>query len=117
MSMRKADKDEMRRRNAIIGRLLEQVRTSRGISMAECAAAIGTTRQRYSAIERGESFIAAVELEMLMDFLRISPEEIRPGAAEQQRMVRKIPVVMTPGETVHMILEVSPGVPGEPDSR
>jgi transcriptional regulator with XRE-family HTH domain len=103
-----ADKDKMRERNAEIGRLLAEARTSRNVPMAHCASVIGITRQRYSAIERGESFVTAVELEVLMRFLHLPQEEVWPPQGDE-RKIRRLPVTLAGDETLYVIVDVASG--------
>jgi transcriptional regulator with XRE-family HTH domain len=103
------DKNALKKRNMEIGQMLEQARTSKGLLMAECASVIGTTRQRYGAIERGESFVTAVELELLLRFLDIRHEEVWPEQAkgDMGRRIRRLPVTISPDETLHVVVDIS----------
>jgi transcriptional regulator with XRE-family HTH domain len=100
------DKLLLKQRNIEIGQMLEQARTSKGLLMAECASVIGTTRQRYSAIERGESFVTAVELELLMQHLHIPQHVMWPGDGEDGRRIRRLPVTVSPDETLYVIVDI-----------
>ena len=103
------DKSTLKQRNIEIGQLLEQARTSKGLLMAECASVIGTTRQRYGAIERGEFFVTAVELELLLQFLDIRHEEVWPGQEKGDvgRRIRRLPVTISPDETLYVVVDIS----------
>jgi Helix-turn-helix len=61
-----------------IGKLLSDKRNYHDLSLRVCAERIKTSRQRYAAIEAGESKIRFAELEELMRFFSIKPEEIWP---------------------------------------
>jgi transcriptional regulator with XRE-family HTH domain len=102
------NKDKMRERNAEIGRLLAEARTSRNILMTDCASVIGSTRQRYSAIERGESYVTAVELEELTRFLHLPLEEVLPPQGDE-RKIRRLPVTVSGDETLYLIVDVASG--------
>lgn len=90
-----------------IGRLLERARKSRNISMAECAAEINTSRQRYATIERGSSFVNAVELERLFELLGIPLEAMlttRGVKGGEESIFRDIYVSPLPGEIVRVVI-------------
>lgn len=100
------DKNALKQRNMEIGQMLEQARTSKGLLMAECASVIGTTRQRYGAIERGESFVTAVELELLMRHLDIPMDAIWSGEVDSQRKIRRLPITVSPDETLFVVIDI-----------
>jgi transcriptional regulator with XRE-family HTH domain len=74
--------------------------------MAECASVIGTKRQRYGAIERGESFVTAVELELLMRHLDIPMDAIWSGEGQSQRKIRQLPISDSPDETLLVVIDI-----------
>lgn len=65
-------------RNQEIGALLQRARLRAKKSIRATAAHLGTTKERYAAIESGRSFISAVELEDLLRWLRIPYHEVWP---------------------------------------
>jgi transcriptional regulator with XRE-family HTH domain len=78
-----------------IGRLLRHRRLRQGLNLRQCAEHIGTSRQRYSAIEAGESPIHLVEFERLMKLLILQPNEIWPDwgkEVEGEKQVTKLQV-------------------------
>lgn len=96
---------DMQERQRQIGAVLLQARLDGNRSVSECAEHLRTSRRRYSAIERGESGIYAVELEAIARFLaiplaRIWPEDPLPPAD----MV--ITVKPRPGEVVRIVVDV-----------
>lgn len=97
------------RRSREIGAALARARQHSGRTQEECAQHIGSTRKRYAAIERGTSLIAAVELEQLVEYLRIPPLEVWPAELIIPH-TRRIDVA--PGESV---LVVVVGDAPEPD--
>lgn len=70
--------EDLYRRSRQIGEVLTKARKKAGRSLREVAEQIGTSRQRYALIEAGQGFIAAVELEVVIRYLDISPEEVLP---------------------------------------
>lgn len=100
------DKQALKQRNIEMGQVLAQARTSKGLLMADCASVIGTTRQRYGAIERGESFVTAVELELLMRHLNIPQHVMWPSDDEGARRIRRLPVTVSPDETLYVVVDI-----------
>jgi transcriptional regulator with XRE-family HTH domain len=101
-------KARMKRRSVEIGRMLRNARTSRNVSISECAALIGTARLRYRGIESGESYISVVELEVLMEHLGI-PQEIPAVLAGSggERKILRIPVSVSPDDTIYLVVDVA----------
>jgi transcriptional regulator with XRE-family HTH domain len=99
-------KARMKRRSVEIGRMLRNARTSRNVSISECAALIGTGRPRYRDIEIGESYISAVELEVLMEHLDIPQEASHAGSGGERKILR-IPVSVTPDDTIYLVVDVA----------
>jgi transcriptional regulator with XRE-family HTH domain len=99
-------KARMKRRSVEIGRILRNARTSRNVSISECAALIGTARLRYRGIESGESYISVVELEVLMEHLGIPQEVTVPTASGEERKVHRIPVSVSPDDTIYLVVDV-----------
>jgi transcriptional regulator with XRE-family HTH domain len=90
------------RRSREIGAALARARQRMGRTQEECAQYIGTTRKRYSAIERGTSLIAAVELELLVAYIEIPPLDVWPAellVPHTQRVNAK------PGESVLIVID------------
>jgi transcriptional regulator with XRE-family HTH domain len=84
-----------------IGELLRSTRVQKRVSVSKCAAVLGTTRRRYTAIEAGESMIGALELERLCDFLGLSLLVVLPPSTVPR--IHRIGVL--PGEYVELFLE------------
>lgn len=70
--------EDLYRRSRQIGEVLAKARKRAGKSLREVAEQIGTSRQRYALIESGQTYIAAVELEVISRFLSIDPVEVLP---------------------------------------
>ncbi|MEA2575443.1 MAG: hypothetical protein QOH93_2741 [Chloroflexia bacterium] len=103
-------KAALARRNGEIADLLYKARTDRNIPIVACAAAIGTTRQRYAAIEqkRAKAYITAVELERIMAFLQIPTGRILRGTENvESHTVREVQVRIQPSETVCVVIDVA----------
>jgi transcriptional regulator with XRE-family HTH domain len=91
-------------RNREIGRVLQEVRSHRNITVTTCAQLIGTSRRRYAAMERGEAVIGIAELEVLMDFLDVPSYKIwhlpnSEGSAD------RLFVPFTPGRPVQIVFD------------
>ena len=99
-------KARMKRRSVEIGRMLRNARTSRNVSISECAALIGTGRPRYRDIEIGESYISAVELEVLMEHLGIPSEANGSKDREINRRVHSLTISVSPDETIYLVVDV-----------
>ncbi len=100
------NKTRMQERNIEIGRMLQSARMSRNATISECAALIGTGRARYRNIESGEAYVSAVELELLQEFLGIPVEATWSTAHEGQRRTHRLPVSVSPDDTIYLIVEV-----------
>jgi hypothetical protein len=74
--------------------------------MRHCSAHLGITTRRYSAIERGTSYITAVELEEIVDYLDIPPHEVWPQPLMDKGR-RRVVVEAQPGESVELIVNIS----------
>lgn len=61
----------VQQRNRQIGSMLMQARLHQKRTVTECAALLGTSRRRYSAMERGEVPISIVEMEILIEYLHL----------------------------------------------
>jgi transcriptional regulator with XRE-family HTH domain len=92
-------------RNREIGRILQEARSLKNITVTICAQLIGTSRRRYAAMERGEAMIGIAELEVLMDFLNIPSHkiwQIVSGEGSTDRLF----VPFTPGKPVQIVFDV-----------
>lgn len=93
------------RRNRELGSVLKRARTDAEKTIMQCAEEIGTYRQRYAAIERGEEPVNAAELEVLVTYLRIPSYAVwpveQPGTGIKERLVYFRP---DEGESLHIIL-------------
>lgn len=93
------------RRNRELAAVLKRARLSSGKTIMQCADEIGTYRQRYAAIERGEEPVKAAELEVLVHYLRIPSYAVwpieQPGTGTRERVVYVHP---DEGESLHIIV-------------
>lgn len=96
---------QLQQRNQEIGLTLQQARLQQHRSVSECAMLLGTSRRRYTAIERGEVGISAAELEMLLSFLDL-PVQAMWNNLEQPPMARQVIIKAQPGETVQFVVEM-----------
>ncbi len=108
---------EMKARNVDIGRVLEKARTAKNRSYSDCARVIGTTRQRYAALERGASFVNAVEIVRLARYLDIPLDAFGFAEAEAEGPVREVPVTILPGETVRVVIRTGAEETTQGDTR
>lgn len=94
----------MLERNRQIGRIVQEARAARGLSITKCARAIGTSRRRYLAMEAGEVMIGIAELEELMRFLGIPPERVWPGPITGQ-LPTPVILEVEPGERLYIVIQ------------
>lgn len=99
-----AQERRIQERNREIGRVLRETRDHRNITVTMCAELIGTSRRRYTAMERGEAMIGVAELEVLIDFLGVPSHKIwhltgKEGNADQ------IFVPFTPGKPIQIVFD------------
>ena len=92
-------------RNREIGEILAASRAREQRTVTDCAAAVATTRRRYSAIERGEAAISAAELEAVMRFLQVPATEMWVGLAWESQ-ARQVVIQAKPGEQVQLVVEI-----------
>ena len=78
---------------------------TRGQLLTECAAALATSRRRYSAIERGEVAVSAAELELLMEYLEIPAHLLWQGERSPSG-IHHLVVQAPPGKTVQVVVKV-----------
>jgi len=97
-------KSTMLERNREVGRIVQEARTAKGLSVTKCARSIGTSRRRYLAMEAGEVMIGIAELEALMQFLEIPAEKVWPSPIMGQLPV---PVILEagPGERLYIVIQ------------
>ncbi len=94
-----------------IGAVLKKARERAGKTIVGCAQEIGTYRQRYAAIERGEEPVGAAELERLASYMGISGSALWPTsqqAVDRQGELgkeRRVYIRMQQEESVHIIVE------------
>ncbi len=94
-------------RNRQIGAVLMRARRRAKKTRIEVAEAVGIPRHRYSDIERGRTFVGAVELEDLVRYLEIPLQEVWPS----ERVAgdsRTIMVFAQPGESVQVVVALAP---------
>jgi transcriptional regulator with XRE-family HTH domain len=105
-----SQKEERRRRiqarQQEIGAILHERRKLRGMTMEHCAQMLGMRRQSYSAIENGETAISVPELEILMEALGITRDEMWP-AREPKGRVRRVELPIVPGETLLITVDMA----------
>ena len=105
------DTDRANRRSRItarqreIGTILRENRKIRGLTMEWCAQILGMRRQSYSAIENGETAISVPALEILMEELGITRDEMWP-AKEPKGRVRRVELPIVPGETLLITVDM-----------
>lgn len=98
------------RRNKELGQVLKRARELAGVLQKDCAEMIGTYRQRYAAIERGEEGVDAAELEVLVRYLDIPAYLVWPMEQDATgRAERLLYIQHQEGESVHII--VGPDAP------
>jgi transcriptional regulator with XRE-family HTH domain len=97
--------DVFDRRNREIGAILAAARQRQNRTVTECALAAATTRRRYSAIERGEAVVSAVELEALMRFLNVPASQMWRELCSSN-VGQHVVVQAQPGERVQLVVEV-----------
>ncbi len=96
-------KEQLAQRNQEIGTLLAQARDARHLPVTACAQLLGTSRRRYTDIERGVVPITYAELEVLLPFLGVPAQQVWPALVVAQQVV----VAARPGETVQIVFAVS----------
>ncbi|HEX8219178.1 MAG TPA: helix-turn-helix transcriptional regulator [Chloroflexia bacterium] len=106
MARKKKVVERFEARNREIGEVLERARKAKKASMEACATAAHLSRQNYAAVERGDSYISAVQLEALSQFLDIPPEVIF-SAEVRPTTVRDIVLQVHPGESVRVFINMS----------
>ena len=67
-----------------IGRVLQEARTSRGLTQADIAPQLGVSRATIAHIETGRRTLKAEDLRRLAAFFRCSPSELLPPATDDQ---------------------------------
>ena len=85
--------------------MLQEAHNDKNITVTTCAQLIGTSRRRYSAMERGEAMIGVAELEVLIDFLGVPSHKIWHLAACEE-CTDQIFVPVTPGKPVQIVFDV-----------
>lgn len=93
-------------RSKQIGAALKRARLRTGKSMRHCSAHLGITTRRYSGIERGTSYITAVELEAIVDYLDIPPHEVWPQPMIDKGR-RRVVVDAQPGESIEVLVNIA----------
>jgi len=95
-------------RNRELGRVLQDARRAKNVSVTRCAQLVGTSRRRYLAMERGEAIIGVAEFEVLLAFLEIPAQQIW-GMQPDEGAMHHVRVRATPGETIQIVVDVRPG--------
>ncbi len=93
-------------RSREIGIALERARRRQKKSIRQCAEFLGISRRRYTEIEKGTAFIAAVELEDLVLFLGVPPHEVWPASLLEEH-TRRVLVEAQPGDSVQVIVNIA----------
>jgi transcriptional regulator with XRE-family HTH domain len=106
MDNQKADRRRrIEARQKEIGALLREHRKLRGMTMEQLGTLLGMRRQSYSSIENGETAISVPELEILMEALAISRDEMWPPKEPKGR-VRRVELPIVPGETLLITVDM-----------
>jgi transcriptional regulator with XRE-family HTH domain len=100
-------------RSREIGVALERARRREKKSIRQCAEFLGISRRRYTEIEKGAAFIAAVELEELVRFLRVPPHEVYPADLVEE-YTRRLVVQAQPGESVQVVVNIAAAAEDKP---
>jgi len=88
------EQDFLQERNREIGAALEEARLLQRKTVTECAALLKTSRRRYNAMERGEIAISIAEMELLLQYLKISGTYVSPQVftfATRSVVVQELP--------------------------
>jgi transcriptional regulator with XRE-family HTH domain len=106
-----AAREYIDRRNREIGLAIMNARMairSRRGSMSACARLLGMDTRRLSAIENGKRMLSSSQLEVLINYLGMSPREVFPqDVPAQDGAVRYSTVRAWPGETVQIVVSVA----------
>lgn len=70
-----------------IGRRIRELRENHKISQEQMANLLGTTRQRYSRIEKGQIEISFVTIKKIADFLGVPTSVITSDEKEKKELV------------------------------
>ncbi|HEX9987514.1 MAG TPA: helix-turn-helix transcriptional regulator [Chloroflexia bacterium] len=106
MDIQKADRRRrIEARQKEIGALLREHRKLRGLTMEHLGTLLGMRRQSYSSIENGETAISVPELEILMEALGITRDEMWP-LKEPKGRVRRVELPIVPGETLLITVDM-----------
>src|SRR5437879_4790393 len=89
-------------RNRELGALLLAAREKQQRTVSECAALLGTSRRRYRAIEQGATPIFAAELEALVRFLELPPEQAW-GPVLPRLELGRVTIQARPGQTLQFV--------------
>ena len=99
-------------RNREIGKLLASARKAKKVTMEACGNAANLSRQHYAAVERGQSYISAVQLEALSQYLDIPAQTIF-SVESAPTAVRDILLQVQPGEVVRVFINLPQGAHNE----
>ncbi len=69
-----------------IGSILQEARTSRGLTQADIAPQLGVSRATVAQIETGRRSLKAEDLRRLANFFGCSPSELLPSATDDQEV-------------------------------
>lgn len=70
-----------------IGKKIKELRSEYKIGQETMAEVLGTTRQRYSRLEKGQVDISYIEIKKIADFLGIQTTDITSAQEEQKKLV------------------------------
>ena len=101
-----ARRERIATRQREIGEIIREHRKLRGVTMQQCGQLLGIRRQSYAAKELGEAAIGAAELELVMEFLGISLDEMYPPKETAGR-VRRVELPILPGETLQITIDMA----------
>lgn len=97
--------EKLQERNRAIGQVLLEARSRKHIPVTKCAELLGTSRRRYTEMERGRATIGVAELEVLMDFLEVPSNKVW-GKASSATGLHQVVLQALPGETVQIVVAI-----------
>lgn len=101
-----ARRERIAARQREIGEIIREHRKLQGMTLEQCGEFLGMRRQSFSAIENGETAIGAAELELLMEYLNITRDEMWPQKQTEGR-VRRVELPILPGETLQITVDMA----------
>lgn len=96
---------ELYERSQEIGRIIQAARMRARRSIRQCAAHLGTSRERYAGFESGKVYVTLVEMEALMRYLTIPYHEIWPRDVTGDP--EEVVIEALPGQAVRIRVNVA----------